>query len=103
MKKVIGKAILASLIIGLIVWVASAFFSFSYFEWSFLIGIGLSVILYFFNSSGGILSDATNFEASQAGWKIQRDSEMKVNVGAVFYGSLLYTIISLIMTVIAFY
>ncbi|WP_226659029.1 hypothetical protein [Pseudalkalibacillus hwajinpoensis] len=103
MKKDIGKSIVASLLIGLIVWAASAFFSFSYVNWSFLIGIGLSVILYLFNSSGGVLSNATNFEASQAGWKIQSERDMKVNVGAVFYGVVLYTMISLILTIIAFY
>ncbi|MCA0173977.1 hypothetical protein LCD38_19410 [Bacillus sp. RAR_GA_16] len=99
----IGKSIVAALLIGLIVWAASALFSFSYVNWSFLIGIGLSVILYLFNSSGGVLSNVTNFEASQAGGKVQSDREMKVNVGVVFYGSVLYTMMSLILTIIAFY
>lgn len=103
MNKVIGKSILASLFIGLIVWGASAIFSFSYVNWSFLIGLGLSVILYLLNSSGGVLSNVTNFEASEAGGKIQKDRELKVNVGAMFYGSVLYTLISLILTVMTFY
>ncbi|MBN8210577.1 hypothetical protein JI666_17620 [Bacillus sp. NTK071] len=103
LKKVIGRSLLSTIILGLIVWAASALFSFSYLEWSFLIGLAISVVLYFFNSSGGLLSKGTNFEASQAGWKIQSDNELKVNVGAVFYGAVLYTIISLVVTIITYY
>ena len=98
MKKVITWSILSSVIIGIVVWIASIIFSFSFTEWSFFIGLGLSVIIFFFNSSGGSLTKVTTVEASESVWKIQKENnEMKVNVGIVFYGSVLFTIISLIV------
>ncbi|MCP3740973.1 hypothetical protein [Rossellomorea sp. BNER] len=103
MKKLIGWSIVSSIGIGLIVWVASNVFSFSYGEWSFFIGLGLSVVLFFLNSSGGMFSKGTTFEASEAMWKIQKDIEQKTNVGAVFYGSVLFTIISFIMMMIMYF
>ncbi|GGK02523.1 hypothetical protein GCM10007063_26040 [Lentibacillus kapialis] len=42
-------------------------------------------------------------EASESGWKIQKENnELKVDVGVVFYGSVLYTIISLIVMIILY-
>jgi hypothetical protein len=103
MKKIIVWSILLALIIGLIVWGASFIFSFSYSDWGFFIGLGLSVVTYFFNSSGGLLSNMANFEASEANWKIQNNNEVKANVGALFYGSVLYTIVTLIIMVISYF
>ncbi|SFE07800.1 hypothetical protein SAMN05216238_10813 [Lentibacillus persicus] len=104
MKKVISWSILSSIIIGLVVWVTSIIFTFSYSEWSFFIGLALSVVLFFFNSSGGALSKGATLEASESGWKIQKENnELKVNVGVVFYGSVLYTIISLIIKIILYF
>jgi hypothetical protein len=102
MKKTIGGSILTSLVIGLIVWVTSMILSFPYSEWSFFIGLGLTVVMFFFNSSGGTLSKGATLEASEAGWKVQEDNELKSNVGVIFYGSLLYTFISLIFMVIMY-
>lgn len=102
MKKILLRSLMFAVFIGVVVWAASLLFHFSFSEWGFIIGFGLSVFLYFFNSSGGPLSSGANFEASQAGWKIQSDNEFKVNVGAFFYGSLLFTIASLVMTVIVY-
>jgi hypothetical protein len=69
----------------------------------FFIGLGLSIKLFFFNSSGGALSKGANFEVSEANWKIQKDNEMKTNVGAVFYGSVLFTILSFILMMITYF
>ncbi|MFK3960030.1 hypothetical protein [Guptibacillus hwajinpoensis] len=103
MKKVIIRSVIASLVIGLLVWAASVFISFSFSEWSFFIALGLTIVLYFFNSSGGFLSKGATAEASEAGWKVQEDNELKVNVGAVFYGSVLFTIFSLVLTITTYY
>ncbi|SER06592.1 hypothetical protein SAMN05216232_0148 [Virgibacillus subterraneus] len=102
MKKV-GFSLLSSIVIGLIIWAASVIISFSYSEWSFLIGLAISIVIYFFNSSGGALSKAATFEASESSWKIQKNDEMKIDVGAVFYGSLLYTIFSLVLMIIKYF
>lgn len=103
MKKNISWSLVTASLIGLMVWGASSIFSFSYGEWSFFIGLALSVILFFFNSSGGVLSKVTTYEASESVWKIQKDTELKSNVGAVFYGSVLYTIISLIAMIFLYF
>ncbi|HLR62486.1 MAG TPA: hypothetical protein VK097_08595 [Lentibacillus sp.] len=103
MKKIIGRSILSSIIIAIVVWIASIIFTFSYGQWSFFIGLTLSVVLFFFNSSGGALSKGATLEASESGWKIQKENnELRANVGVVFYGSVLYTIISLIAMVILY-
>ncbi|WP_240628527.1 hypothetical protein [Bacillus salacetis] len=101
-KKIIGTLVSAA-VFGLLVWAASQILSFSYIEWSFFIGLAVSVILFFFNSSGGALSKAATLNASTAGWKIQKDNDLKANVGFVFYGVLLFTVISFIMMIITFY
>jgi hypothetical protein len=98
-----GTSFVSAVAIALIVWVASIIFSFSYGEWSFFIGLGLTVVLFFFNSSGGALSKGATLEASEAGWKIQKDNELKTNVGGVFYGSVLFTVISFFLMVITYF
>jgi hypothetical protein len=104
MKKIIVWSILSALIIGIIVWCASVIFSFSYADWSFLIGLGLSVVIFFFNSSGGGLSNLATGESSEAIWKIQKDDNTpRANVGAIFYGSVLYTIFTLIVMTISYF
>ncbi|MEI5907049.1 hypothetical protein WAK64_08265 [Bacillus spongiae] len=102
MKKKIGIAVFSSIVIGLIVWLASLIFAFSYFEWSFFIGLALTGLLFLFNSSGGTFSKGATLEASEAMWKIQKESGLKTNVGAFFYGSVIYTIISLIIMVVKY-
>lgn len=90
-------------IIAFCIWIGSLIFSFSYGEWSFFIGLGLTVGLFFFNSSGGTLSKGATLEASEAGWKIQKEDELKTNVGAVFYGAVLFTLISMIFMIITYF
>ncbi|TMU87033.1 hypothetical protein FGG79_02510 [Bacillus sp. BHET2] len=102
MKKLSVRSLCSALVIALCVWIASMVFSFSYGEWSFFIGLGLTVVLFFFNSSGGTLSKGATMQASEAGWKIQKDNELKANVGAVFYGSALFTLISFVLMLVTF-
>ncbi|CDQ39944.1 MULTISPECIES: hypothetical protein [Virgibacillus] len=101
MKKIISWSIISSIIIAIAVWVASIIFTFSYSEWSFFIGLALSVIIFFFNSSsGGAFSKGAALETSEFEWKNQKEkNEMRANLGVVFYGSVLYTIISLIVII----
>jgi hypothetical protein len=103
MKKNILGTVISALVIALLVWIASMVFSFSYMEWSFFIGLGLTVALYFFNSRGGALSKGATLDASEASWKIQKDNELEVEVGYVFYGSLLFTIVNLIVLLITYF
>jgi hypothetical protein len=101
-KKIIGTLLSAG-VFALLVWAASKVLSFSYMEWSFFIGLAVSVVLFFFNSSGGALSKAATLDASTAGWKIQKDNDLKANVGFVFYGAALFTVVSFIMMMITYF
>ncbi len=104
MKKSLRWAIITAIIIGVVVWIASEIIPFSYSEWSFFIGLGLTVLLFFFNSSGGPLTAGATLEASQSVWKIQKEkNELKVNVGGVFYGAVLYTLVSLVSMLIIYF
>ncbi len=104
MKKILQRTIITAIIIGAIVWVASEIIPFSYSEWSFFVGLGITLILFLFNSSGGFLSKGATLEASESTWQVQKDNnELKVNVGGVFYGAVLYTIVSLIVMVVIYF
>ena len=105
MKKNIVGTILSALVIALLVWIASMVFSFSFMDWGLFIGIGLSVVVFFFNSRGGALSKGAALEASEAAWKVQKDNnnELEAEVGYVFYGSLLFTIVSLVLILIKYF
>ena len=104
MKRIIRWTMVTSIIIGLAVWMASEMIPFSYTEWSFFIGLGLTGILFLFNTSGGFLSKNTTLEVSEAVWKVQKeDNQLRVHVGGVFYGAVLYTIVSLIVMLVVYF
>lgn len=103
MKKTIIGSVLSALVIALLVWIASKVLSFSYMDWSFFIGLALSVVLFFFNSRGGAFSKGVSLEMSEANWKVQKGNELEVEVGFVFYGSLLFTVVSFIMILITYF
>jgi hypothetical protein len=103
MKKLITRtSFVTAAVLAIAIWIGSLLFPFSYGEWSFFIGLGLTVGLFFFNSSGGALSKGATLGASEAGWKIQKDNELKSNVGSVFYGVLLFTIISFVVMMVTY-
>ncbi|WP_456270963.1 hypothetical protein [Bacillus sp. AK031] len=105
MKKNILGTVISALVIALLVWIASKVLSFSYVDWSFFIGLGISVIVFFFNSRGGVMSKGATLEASEAAWKVQKDNgnELEAEVGYIFYGSLLFTIVSLVWMLITYF
>lgn len=104
MKKIIVWSIVTSLIIGLAVWIASELIPFSYTEWSFFIGLALTGIVFFFSSSGGFSSRNATLEVSEAVWRVQKDdNQLKVNVGSVFYGTVLYTIVSFVVMLVVYF
>ncbi len=42
-------------------------------------------------------------DASEAVWKVQKVEKSKVNVGGVFYGTVLYTVMSLILMIALYF
>jgi hypothetical protein len=101
-KNIIGTLISAG-VFALLVGAASYVLSFSYIDWSFFIGMAISVVMFFFNSSGGMLSKNATLDASTAGWKIQKDNELKANVGFVFFGAVLFTLVSFVQMLITYF
>ncbi|MGV3488873.1 MAG: hypothetical protein ACO1OC_09845 [Tuberibacillus sp.] len=97
-KRALGMTLITTLIIALIVWIVSLIFSFSYTEYGYVIGLILTIVLLLFNTSGG--APLASFEASESVGKLQKNEEIKMNVGIVFYGSALYTIIGLIIMIL---
>jgi membrane-bound ClpP family serine protease len=103
LKKIIGLTIVIAVVIGILVWIASLIFSFPYLGWNFFIGLGLSVILFFFNSSGGFFTKSSALEASSGDVRYTHGNhDLKPNVGIVFYGSVLYTSVCLIHMIILY-
>ena len=104
MKKTLIWTISAAIIFALAVWIASEMVPFSYTEWSFFIGLGITGILFLFNSSGGFLSKNLTLDVSETVLKVQKDdNELKLHVGGVFYGAVLYTIVSFIVMLAVYF
>lgn len=103
MKKTVVWAICTAIVMGLVVWTSSRLIPFSYTEYSFFIGLGVSIVLFFFSSSGGVFSRAATMDASEAVWKVQKVEKSKVTVGGLFYGTVLYTVISLIFMIALYF
>jgi hypothetical protein len=102
MRMTVLGTIVTAAIVSILVWFGSMLFLFPYTEWCFFIGFTLSIIVFFFSSSGGITSQMANLSASRAYGKVQKDNELKVNVGFVFYGIVLFTVVSLFVQIITY-
>ncbi|MFZ0371547.1 MAG: hypothetical protein WAM07_18270 [Halobacillus sp.] len=103
MKRVIQQSVVSAVVIGLVVWIASLLVPFSYIDWSFFIGLGLTVIFFLFNSSGGTISKGVNYAAALSAFQRQEEEELKTNLGGVFFGSVLYTLVSLIAMIFVYF
>ncbi len=104
MKKMISWAIITAIIIGLAVWIASELLSFSYTEWSFFIGLGLTGIVFLFTSSGGFLSRNLTLDVSETVLRVQKDdNQFQFNGSGVFYGAVLYSLVSLLVMLFIYF
>ncbi|MDG5471183.1 hypothetical protein P6709_05440 [Jeotgalibacillus sp. ET6] len=103
MKKSIALSVITAAVVGLLIWAASTLVPFSYGEWSFFIGLGLTVLFFFFSGSGGFLSKMATFQASATVGKVQEDNEHNAYLGGIFYGLVLYTFVSLIVMLIIYF
>lgn len=109
MKKIIW-AIISLVIILLLNWGTATLFNKDFIDWSFLTGLAVTIIIAFFNSSGGFMSDladsrlqsANNDEywgATEVWSKIDRQKR-QFRPPISFYIALLYTIIAGILSLI---
>ncbi|MEC1372770.1 hypothetical protein P9D39_00305 [Heyndrickxia oleronia] len=108
MKKMIWSVITLGLIL-LANWGIAKLFNSSFLDWSFLTGLLATIIISFFNSSGGFASELTNSKLQSS----NEDNELEVEVWTKldkversfratpsFYLALSYTIITGILTFI---
>ncbi|UOQ45621.1 hypothetical protein MUN89_06710 [Halobacillus salinarum] len=102
MKTTILYSVISAALIGLFVWLISKALHFSFQEWAFFIGLGITTVLLFFNSSGGLHTRWTNFGYSITHGR-QQEEDWKIDVGVLFYGSLIFTTASLVLMVIAYW
>jgi len=109
LKKIIW-AIISLVIILLLNWGTATLFNNDFIDWSFLTGLAVTIIVAFFNSSGGFMSDladsrlqSTNndeyWAATEVWSKIDRQKR-QFRPSISFYIALLYTIIAGILSLI---
>jgi hypothetical protein len=99
MKK-IAFSLLTFGVIVFVNWGVSLFFNVGFIEYSFFVGLAFVILIKFFNSSGGFTTNLTRLTIqSHTGIKI--DEEKQVFTPSIaFYIAIIYTIISLIVTII---
>jgi hypothetical protein len=97
------KITFSLLTLGVIVfvnWGISLFFNAGFIEYSFFVGLAFVILIKFFNSSGGFTTNLTRLKI-QSYTGIKMDEEKQVFTPSIaFYIAMIYTIISLIVTLI---
>ncbi|MRH43130.1 hypothetical protein GH741_10605 [Aquibacillus halophilus] len=102
MLKNIVWSIITFFTILIINWGVAFSLNAEFIEYSFLTGLGVVVIVWFFNSTGGIGSNSVRVK-TQAQTGIKVDEEKKsFNPTVAFYTAAVYTLISLILTIFYF-
>ncbi|WP_394217498.1 hypothetical protein [Halobacillus trueperi] len=93
-------AIITVGVMVLINWGVASFFSGEFIEYSFLLGVVVMTILWFFNSKGGYASNSVRLGIqARTGLKIEEEKQ-KFNPTVVFYTAIGYTTVALVITII---
>ncbi|WP_242218676.1 hypothetical protein [Bacillus cereus group sp. BfR-BA-01380] len=102
MKK--GLGLLATIIIEAgIVYVLSKILGWSFIDLTFFAGICFVIITYYFSSKGGFSSNSVRLQAqARFGIKVEEE-EFELRVDPILIGSIVYTILSLILVVISYW
>lgn len=99
MKNVVWSIITVCFIL-LINWGLVTVFNTEFIDFIFVAGMGVTVIIWFFNSSGGFSSNAVRMQAQgQSGIKVDKEKR-SFNPTVAFYTSVAVTIIAAIITFI---
>ncbi|MYL48343.1 hypothetical protein GLV98_02560 [Halobacillus litoralis] len=100
MAKNILWAIVTVGVMVLINWGVASFFSGEFIEYSFLLGVVVMTIVWFFNSKGGYASNSVRLGIqARTGLKIEEEKQ-KFNPTVVFYTAIGYTTVALVITII---
>jgi hypothetical protein len=95
-------SVLTLVIISIVNAVIAFLFKQSFIDVAFPVGLLIAIILKFFTSSGGFISDSIRLNLqSQTGLKVERE-EKKFEPKVAFYTAVFYTIISLIASIMVY-
>ncbi|MGE7936487.1 hypothetical protein [Bacillus paramycoides] len=102
MKK--GLGLLVTIIIEAgIVYVLSKILRWSFIDLTFFTGICFVIITYYFSSKGGFSSNSVRLQAqARFGIKVEEE-KVELSVNPILIGSIVYTILSLILVVISYW
>jgi hypothetical protein len=104
------KSIWAVISLGLILlanWGIAKLFNNHFIDWSFLTGLGATILIRFFNSSGGFASELTNAKLQSGNeendmitevWTKLDRIERRFQMTPSFYVGLCYTMIAAVVT-----
>ena len=98
MKRIRSGLITLLVLVG-INYIVSKSTNTNFIDFSFGIGLIMSVIIWFFTSKGGFVSkyaDVT-MQSDTTNWKM-RNEEHRFHPNVAFYSAILYTIISIVLT-----
>lgn len=87
------------LIIGIINFALTSWLDASYFDYSVFVGFFATIVIYFFTSTGGYTSRSLDVQIQGSTGLRQEETQSKFNPSYVFFGSLAYFLISLIVTI----
>ncbi|WP_164669615.1 hypothetical protein [Virgibacillus doumboii] len=99
MKNVIWSVVTICFIL-LINWGVAALFNVEFIDFAFISGLGVAVIIWFFTSSGGFISNSIRMQTqAQTGIKMEEEKR-SFNPSVTFYTAVVYTIIAAVVTFI---
>ncbi len=90
------------LIIGMVNFLLTMWLDASFFDYSVFVGFFATILIYFFTSSGGYSSRNLDLQVQGSTGIRQEETQKKFYPSNVFSGSLLYFLISLIVTVVIY-
>ena len=102
-KKSLSIMSIAFLIELLVAYLVGFFFSLRMIEVMFFVGLAFTVIIFFFTSSGGIISNMTTSEVSARTGIIQKSEPFIFRRGPIFTASVLLLLIGLVLFILLVY
>ncbi|HWK24854.1 MAG TPA: hypothetical protein VNS08_17710 [Ureibacillus sp.] len=87
----------------LLTYLVASFFSVRTIEIMFFVGLALTVLIFFFTSSGGVISNMTSSEVSARTGIIQKSEPFIFKRGPIFTASLLLLIVGLVFFILLVY
>lgn len=100
MKRIISGLITIVVLVG-VTFIVSIITNTTFFDFSFGVGLVMSVIIWFYTSKGGFTSTFTDetMQIQSTNWKIKKEKHT-FNPNIAFYTAVFYTLISIVCTFI---